>query len=171
MAKINTMNYHPVTAWNGTQDLFVVEQPDGTKVATPEQVKQYMEAGDFEATGEVKDGHGNILKDMANAVSDITDGMDIIIATVTWPSSGTYIQRVTNVITQIISGMSFTKPFNVVDIKDNNNVFRAQILYQAVSGGSGGSYGIGLYFSYYQDYIYKFVNVNGTITVKQLSEV
>ncbi len=37
MAKINTTNYQPVTAWNGTQDLFVVEQPDGTKVATPEQ--------------------------------------------------------------------------------------------------------------------------------------
>lgn len=42
MAKINTTNYQPVTAWNGTQDLFVVEQPDGTKVATPEQVKQYV---------------------------------------------------------------------------------------------------------------------------------
>lgn len=44
MAKINTMNYQPVTAWNGTQDLLIVEQPDGTKVATPEQVKQYMNA-------------------------------------------------------------------------------------------------------------------------------
>lgn len=42
MAKINTMNYQTVAAWNGTQDLFVVEQPDGTKVATPEQVKQYV---------------------------------------------------------------------------------------------------------------------------------
>ena len=42
MARINTMNYHPVTAWNGTQDLFVVEQPDGTKVATPEQIRQYI---------------------------------------------------------------------------------------------------------------------------------
>lgn len=67
MAKINTTNYQPVTAWNGTQDLFVVEQPDGTKVATPEQVKQYVEAGDFEATGEVKDRHGNILADMVKA--------------------------------------------------------------------------------------------------------
>lgn len=67
MAKINTTNYQPVTAWNGTQDLLIVEQSDGTKVATPEQVKQYVEAGDFEATGEVKDGHGNILKDMAKS--------------------------------------------------------------------------------------------------------
>lgn len=66
MAKINTTNYQPVTAWNGTQDLFVVEQPDGTKVATPEQVKQYVEAGDFEATGDVKDGHGNILAKKAD---------------------------------------------------------------------------------------------------------
>lgn len=42
MAKINTLNYQTVAAWNGSQDLFVVEQPDGTKVATPEQVKQYV---------------------------------------------------------------------------------------------------------------------------------
>ena len=69
MAKINTTNYQPIAAWNGTQDLFVVEQPDGTKVATPEQVKQYVEAGDFEATGEIKDGHGNVLKDMAKSAN------------------------------------------------------------------------------------------------------
>ena len=42
MAKINTLNYQTVASWNGSQDLFVVEQPDGTKVATPEQVKQYV---------------------------------------------------------------------------------------------------------------------------------
>lgn len=67
MAKINTLNYQTVAAWNGSQDLFVVEQPDGTKVATPAMLKQFIEAGDFEATGEVKDGHGNILKDMAKS--------------------------------------------------------------------------------------------------------
>ena len=67
MAKINTLNYQTVAAWNGSQDLFVVEQPDGTKVATPAMVKQFIEAGDFEATGEVKDGHGNKLADMAKA--------------------------------------------------------------------------------------------------------
>lgn len=72
MAKINTTNYQPVTAWNGTQDLFVVEQPDGTKVATPEQVKQYVEAGDFEATGEIIDGHGNILSGVAEQISRLT---------------------------------------------------------------------------------------------------
>ena len=67
MAKINTLNYQTVASWNGSQDLFVVEQPDSTKVATPAQVKQFIEAGDFEATGEVKDGHGNILADMAKS--------------------------------------------------------------------------------------------------------
>lgn len=67
MAKINTLNYQTVAAWNGSQDLFVVEQPDGTKVATPAMVKQFIEAGDFEATGEITDGHGNILKDMAKS--------------------------------------------------------------------------------------------------------
>lgn len=72
MAKINTLNYQTVAAWNGSQDLFVVEQPDGTKVATPAMVKQFIEAGDFEATGEVKDGHGNILKDMAKS-ADVDD--------------------------------------------------------------------------------------------------
>ena len=67
MPKISTDNYDTVAAWNGSQDLFVVGQPDGTKVATPAMVKQFIEAGDFEATGEVKDGHGNILKDMAKS--------------------------------------------------------------------------------------------------------
>lgn len=72
MPRISTDNYDTVAAWNGSQDLFVVEQPDGTKVATPAMVKQFMEAGDFEATGEVKDGHGNILKDMAKS-DDVDD--------------------------------------------------------------------------------------------------
>lgn len=72
MAKINTTNYQPVTAWNGTQDLLIVEQPDGTKVATPEQVKQYVEAGDFEATGEIKDGNGNVLSDVVEEIGDLT---------------------------------------------------------------------------------------------------
>ena len=67
MAKINTLNYQTVASWNGSQDLFVVEQPDGTKVATPAMVKQFIEAGDFVATGEIEDGHGNILKDMAKS--------------------------------------------------------------------------------------------------------
>ena len=67
MPRISTDNYDTVASWNGSQDLFIVEQPDGTKVATPAMVKQFMEAGDFEATGEVKDGHGNILKDMAKS--------------------------------------------------------------------------------------------------------
>ena len=67
MPKINTDNYDTVASWNGSQDLFVVEQPDGTKVATPAMVKQFIEAGDFTATGEIEDGHGNILADMAKA--------------------------------------------------------------------------------------------------------
>ena len=67
MPRISTDNYDTVASWNGSQDLFVVEQQDGTKVATPAMVKQFIEAGDFTATGEVKDGHGNILKDMAKS--------------------------------------------------------------------------------------------------------
>ena len=64
MPRISTDNYDTVASWNGSQDLFIVEQPDGTKVATPAMVKQFMEAGDFEATGEVKDGNGNKLSDI-----------------------------------------------------------------------------------------------------------
>jgi len=68
MPRISTDNYDTVASWNGSQDLFVVEQPDGTKVATPAMVKQFIEAGDFEATGEIKDGHGNVLADMAKKI-------------------------------------------------------------------------------------------------------
>lgn len=80
MPKVNTFNYDTIASWNGSEDLFVVEQPDGTKVATPAMVKQFIEAGDFEATGEVKDGHGNILKDMAKSadLDDIADEIDNI---------------------------------------------------------------------------------------------
>jgi hypothetical protein len=73
MPRISTDNYDTVASWNGSQDLFVVEQPDGTKVATPAMVKQFIEAGDFEATGEVKDGHGNILADMAKSADVDTE--------------------------------------------------------------------------------------------------
>lgn len=72
MPRISTDNYDTVASWNGSQDLFIVEQPDGTKVATPAKVKQFIEAGDFEATGEIADGHGNILADMAKS-ADIAD--------------------------------------------------------------------------------------------------
>lgn len=72
MPRISTDNYDTVASWNGSQDLFIVEQPDGTKVATPAMVKQFIEAGDFEATGEVKDGHGNILSGVVDAIGDLS---------------------------------------------------------------------------------------------------
>ena len=72
MPRISTDNYDTVASWNGSQDLFVVEQPDGTKVATPAMVKQFIEAGDFEATGEIKDGHGNVLSGVADEIGDLT---------------------------------------------------------------------------------------------------
>ena len=69
MPRISIENYDTVATWNGDSDLFIVEQPDGTKVATPNMVKQFIEAGNFTATGEVEDGHGNILKDMAKTIN------------------------------------------------------------------------------------------------------
>ena len=74
MPRISTDNYDTVASWNGSQDLFVVEQPDGTKVATPAMVKQFMQAGDFEATGEIKDGHGYILANMAKS-DDVVEAL------------------------------------------------------------------------------------------------
>ena len=72
MPRISTDNYDTVASWNGSEDLFIVEQPDGTKVATPAMVKQFIETGDFVATGEVGDGHGNILADMAKSADVAT---------------------------------------------------------------------------------------------------
>ena len=77
MPRISIDNYDTVASWNGNQDLFIVEQPDGTKVATPAMVKQFIEAGDFEATGEVKDGHGNILNNIANQILQLDDEIDV----------------------------------------------------------------------------------------------
>ena len=70
MPRISTDNYDTVASWNGSQDLFVVEQPDGTKVATPAMVKQFIEAGDFAATGNIEDGDGNQLADIATKLGD-----------------------------------------------------------------------------------------------------
>lgn len=72
MPRISTDNYDTVASWNGSQDLLIVEQPDGTKVATPVSLKQFIEAGDFEATGEIKDGHGNILSDVVDEIGDLS---------------------------------------------------------------------------------------------------
>lgn len=63
----NISSYNQLSNWNEDDDLLFVQQPDAPKKAHPSQMKEYVEAGDFEATGDVKDGHGNILKDMAKS--------------------------------------------------------------------------------------------------------
>jgi len=64
-------NLPSIESMDGSQDALIIEQTDGSedksRKVSPSQVKQFIEAGDFEATGEVKDGHGNILKDMAKS--------------------------------------------------------------------------------------------------------
>jgi len=65
----NISSYDQLSSWNEDDDLLFVQQPDAPKKAHPSQVKQYVEAGDFEATGEIKDGHGNILADVVTAVN------------------------------------------------------------------------------------------------------
>lgn len=65
-------NLPSIESMNGSQDALVIEQTDGSedksRKVSPAQIKQFVEAGDFEATGEIKDGHGNMLKDMAKSV-------------------------------------------------------------------------------------------------------
>ena len=64
-------NLPSIESMNGSQDALVIEQTDGSedksRKVSPAQIKQYVQTGDFEATGEVKDGHGNKLADMAKA--------------------------------------------------------------------------------------------------------
>ena len=71
--------YPSITSFDGTSDALAIEQTDGannrTRKVSPAQLKQYMEAGDFEATGEVGDGHGNILADMAKS-ADVNEALD-----------------------------------------------------------------------------------------------
>lgn len=93
MPRISTDNYDTVASWNGSQDLFIVEQPDGTKVATPAMVKQFIEAGDFVATGEVVDGHGNVLADVDAEIGDLSQ------TTVTGDTVAAQLKSIKNVIT------------------------------------------------------------------------
>lgn len=82
MPRISTDNYQTVASWNGSQDLFVVEQPDGTKVATPAMVKQYV-LGDMDnvptqnSNNPVKSGGTKTYVD--NAVSTALDGCRIAV--------------------------------------------------------------------------------------------
>lgn len=70
MPRISTDNYDTVASWNGSQDLFVVEQPDGTKVATAEQVKQFvLSARDF-ITGTLTAGQTSITLDSVHITSE-----------------------------------------------------------------------------------------------------
>lgn len=62
----NISSYNQLSNWNEDDDLLFVQQPDAPKKAHPSQLKQYVEAGDFEATGEIIDGHGNILAKKAD---------------------------------------------------------------------------------------------------------
>ena len=176
MPRISTDNYDTVASWNGSQDLFVVEQPDGTKVATPAQVKQYIEAGDFEATGEIKDGHGNILKDMAKSADvntalgnkqNVIDQVNFIDCSVNWPSTGTDAEKVTSIATQVFSNITTTKPFTIIAIKDGTSTL-GEMIYGQVSAGN---YGVGIFMSYYINGIYRVKNVNRTVTVVRLAEV
>lgn len=140
MAKINTLNYQTVASWNGSQDLFVVEQPDGTKVATPAMVKQFIEAGDFEATGEVKDGHGNILKDMAKS-ADVDAEIGDLSQT---GLIGDSVAEQLDTAREQIANLTSNALDNPIDIKNYTSSNRYQvpkdgyIRYRVRSGESGG---------------------------------
>ena len=69
MARIK--EYPSIESFDGNADALAIEQTDGannrTRKVSPAQLKNYMQSGDFTATGEIKDGHGNILNDMAQS--------------------------------------------------------------------------------------------------------
>lgn len=165
MPRISTDNYDTVASWNGSEDLFIVEQQDGTKVATPAMVKQFIEAGDFVATGEVKDGHGNMLKD----ISDITDLVAFKNITVSEPSSSlTEAQRVKAIIEGAVPNMNVSQNFVIANIS-YSNAYRGQILFSRVA--SGVFYGCGIYTSYYADCnVYRFALRNGAVSVVKLAD-
>lgn len=76
-------NFPSVESIDGSQDALVIEQTDGSedksRKVSPAQLKQYVQTGDFVATGEVKDGHGNVLGDVANLISSALGGLKIAI--------------------------------------------------------------------------------------------
>lgn len=125
MAKINTLNYQTVASWNGSQDLFVVEQPDGTKVATPAMVKQFMEAGDFEATGEIKDGHGNILADMAKSDDVDAEIGDLSQTGLTGDSVAEQLTTVKGQVADVTSGISDITRKNITASTENEFLLAA----------------------------------------------
>jgi hypothetical protein len=68
----NISSYNQLSSWNEDDDLLFVQQPDAPKKAHPSQMKEYVEAGDFEATGEIKDGNGNVLSGVVEEIGDLT---------------------------------------------------------------------------------------------------
>ena len=93
---------------------------------------------------------------------------DIQNITVQSPGTGTGVEKVTRVLTDIFANITLTKNFTIVNV-NYDNAYRASLFISAV--GNAFAYSLGLYFGYYTDNVYKFVNNNGVITVKQLSEV
>lgn len=106
-------------------------------------------------------------------VAEITDGMDIKTVIVTWPSSGTMLERSTDIITQVLENTTFSKQFTIVNVLENNaaSTRLGSLLYSIAGNAGSGNYGEGIFFSYYTDIVCKAKNANGTITVKQLAEV
>ena len=83
--------------------------------------------------------------------------------------SGTDLEKVQSVLNQIRSQLD-TMPsgINQFLIRRSNSATYATFFY--VNAADSGNYGIGLYFGYYTDYVFKCILMNGTWTVKQLSE-
>ena len=125
MPRISTDNYDTVASWNGSQDLFIVEQPDGTKVATPAMVKQFIEAGDFEATGEVKDGHGNILNDMAKSADVNAEIGDLSQTGLTGDSVADQLTTVKGQVNDVSRGISAITHKNITASTENELLLAA----------------------------------------------
>ena len=100
-------------------------------------------------------------------LSDITDKVDVQEISISSPGTGTAMEKATNVITSVLNNITLKRPYTIVNVI-YDGIYRGQMNISAVA--STYSYSIGTYMSYYTDFIFKFINANGTITVNQLFE-
>lgn len=105
MARIK--EYPSIESFDGNADALAIEQTDGannrTRKVTPAQLKGYMQSGDFTATGEIRDGNGNMLSGVANKIKKMPNtgisytcsstNLEYTGLSVSCPANHTYIVR------------------------------------------------------------------------------
>ena len=109
---------------------------------------------------------GGVYTALANKQS-VVEQVDFVDVSVTWPTTGTDMEKVQSVASQVCNNLSTTKAFSMINIKDGQKTLGVMI-YGRITFNN---YGIGIFMSYYIEGFYKVKNANGIVTVKQLAEV